>query len=234
MLKTTKTLMAASIVLGASACFMATPVLAQGASSVSLSANLSLVSDYRFRGISLSDEDPAIQGGIDASLGGFYVGTWASSIEQVGNAETEIDLYGGYGGDITDGLSYDVGFLYYTYPEGNGSNYYEVYGSLSGSVQLFNWTVGTAYAPDQNHLDFSQDGGSDDNLYVYGDGHVNIPDSPFYVGAHVGWEDGAFADNKIDWSGKLGVTYQMWDISVSYVDSDAGDAGVVFGVGAAF
>jgi len=233
MKKTATILLTGGLVLGASALAMSGPALAQ-TGPVSLSANVALVSDYRFRGISLSDKDPAIQGGIDASMGGFYVGTWASSIEPVGNSETEIDLYGGYSGDVTDGLSYDVGFLYYAYPEGNGSDYYEIYGSFSGSVSLLDWTVGTAYAPDQGNLDFAADGGSDDNLYIYGDGNVSIPDSPFYVGAHLGWEDGAFADNKIDWSGKLGVTYQQWDLSVAYVDSDAGDAGVVFSVGAAF
>jgi len=232
MLKTTKTLLTAGIVLGSSAFVLTGPALAQD-NPVALSANVSLVSDYRFRGLSLSDKDPAIQGGFDASMSGFYVGTWASSIEPVGNSETEIDLYGGYGGDITDGLSYDVGFLYYAYPEGNGSDYYEFYGSLSGTVSLLDWTLGTAYAPDWDNL-------TEDNLYIYGDGTVSIPDSPFYVGAHLGWEDGAFSDpggldrSKVDWSGSLGVTYEQWDVSVSYVDSNRGDAAAVFSVGASF
>lgn len=227
MKKTASILLTAGIVLGSSACLLATPALAQDVSEVSLSANVAIVSDYRFRGVSLSDEDPAIQGGIDASLGSFYVGTWASSIEQFNGAEAEVDLYGGWSSEFADGYAFDIGFLYYAYPDGTDTNYYEFYTSLGGSFDLFDWTIGAAYAPDSSNLD-------EDNIYVYGDGNFTIPDSPFYVGAHLGWEDGAFGNNKIDWSGSLGVTYEQWDVSVSYVDSDASDAGIVLSVGASF
>src|SRR4051812_31057880 len=85
------------------------------------SVNIGAVTDYRYRGISQSRLKPAIQGGADfAHKSGFYIGTWASSIKWVkdsgGNADAEIDLYGGYkfqGGPV----AFDIGALRYYYPD---------------------------------------------------------------------------------------------------------------------
>lgn len=85
-----------------------------------LSLNVGAVSDYRYRGISQSRRDPAIQGGADfAHKSGFYIGTWASSIKWIedagGNADAEVDIYGGY--KFTGGpVGFDVGVLRYLYP----------------------------------------------------------------------------------------------------------------------
>lgn len=87
-----------------------------------VSANVSMVSDYVFRGLSQSQEDPAIQGGFDwSSESGFYVGTWASSVDFVGSgtddgADVEWDLYLGYGAAINDSWSWDVSYIQYLYP----------------------------------------------------------------------------------------------------------------------
>ena len=85
-----------------------------------LTGNLTITSDYRFRGISQSFKLPAVQGGIDwAHDSGFYLGNWNSSIsgnQYPNGASLEMDFYGGYkfpiGGDVT----LDVGALYYYYP----------------------------------------------------------------------------------------------------------------------
>ena len=103
----------------------------------SLSYNVGVVSDYRYRGISQSRLDPAVQGGVDyADKSGFYVGAWGSSIKWIkdaagGDAPVEIDLYGGYKGTVGD-VAYDVGFLRYQY-SGNtaGDNTNEVYGAVT-------------------------------------------------------------------------------------------------------
>lgn len=94
-------------------------------SESSLSYNVGVVSDYRYRGISQSRLDPALQGGVDyADKSGFYVGAWGSSIKWIkdagGDAPVEIDLYGGYKGAMGD-VAYDVGFLRYEY-SGNKLN----------------------------------------------------------------------------------------------------------------
>ncbi len=198
----------------------------------SLSANVMLVSEYRFRGVSLSDKDIAIQGGFDIeTASGFYAGTWASSIDTFAGSETEVDLYAGYGGRLGD-LAYDVGFMAYTYPGSSGTLYLEGYGSLSGAVEKIEWTAGAAYAFSQDNL------GNQDNIYLYLDGGMPLGDSGLSLAGHFAYEDGAFGDGKLDWS--LGVTMPVKDftLGVSYVDTNLsdrlGDAGILVSLGASF
>ncbi|MBL8328513.1 MAG: hypothetical protein JNJ71_06650 [Rubrivivax sp.] len=100
--------------------------------------NASVVTDYRYRGISQTRLQPAIQGGIDFSAGGFYLGAWASTIKWIkdagGDAGLELDLYGGYKGEIAKGVAYDVGILTYQYPSNKlnpSANTTELYGALT-------------------------------------------------------------------------------------------------------
>ncbi|QDH71425.1 TorF family putative porin [Marilutibacter alkalisoli] len=89
-----------------------------------VSGELTLTSDYLFRGITQTDEKPAIQGGIEyTDDSGFYVGAWGSSISWLADSDpdissqVELDVYFGYGGEFGDsGISYDVGAIYYWYP----------------------------------------------------------------------------------------------------------------------
>lgn len=103
-----------------------------------LAFNAGVVSDYRYRGISQSRLKPAVQGGVDFSSGGLYLGAWASTIKWVkdggGDASIEVDLYGGYKGEITSGLGFDIGVLTYQYPSNKlnpSANTTEVYGALT-------------------------------------------------------------------------------------------------------
>ena len=117
--------------------FAALAIFTGAASADGLSANVSLVSKYKYRGQDQSDitkeSVPAIQGGFDYTLGGLYVGNWNSSVGFANG--TEMDLYGGYKGEAA-GVGYDVGLLQYYYP-GSGSsaaNTTEIYGALSYSI----------------------------------------------------------------------------------------------------
>lgn len=231
----------------------ATPAVAQDAeestSPVSVSANVALTTDYRFRGIGFSDGDIAIQGGIDvAHESGFYVGTWASSIEDSPVfGHTELDLYGGWSGEVTDGISADVGLLYYVFPNGNAgpSDFFEPYASISGSLGPAELTVGAAYAwGGQSAL------GNDDNIYVYTDVSVGIPDTPVTVSGHVGYNHGATSatssltdEDYMDFS--LGAEYSITEnlsASLTYVTSETdlpsvdgfNDDAIVFTVSASF
>jgi uncharacterized protein (TIGR02001 family) len=122
----------------ACAALVAAPVAAQA----QLAFNVGAVTDYRYRGISQTRLKPALQGGVDYALGSFYVGTWASTIKWIedfgGDAKVEVDLYGGYKGQIAEGLGYDVGVLSYVYPSnkmkaavGADANTTEIYGALT-------------------------------------------------------------------------------------------------------
>lgn len=110
--------------------------------SAQLTANVALTSNYKFRG---QDQDlsknktfkPAIQGGFDYDFGnGFYAGNWNSSVDWTsnGNNSIETDFYGGYKGDLGNGLSYDVGALAYLYPGSGSANTGELYGALTWSA----------------------------------------------------------------------------------------------------
>lgn len=108
-----------------------------------LSFNVGAVSDYRYRGISQTRLKPALQGGVDYAKGPFYLGAWGSTIKWIKDngvdGPVELDLYGGYKGEISKDLAYDVGVLRYEYV-GNkladtgsyaNANTTEVYGALT-------------------------------------------------------------------------------------------------------
>lgn len=103
------------------------------------SLNASVVTDYRYRGISQTRLRPALQGGVDyAAPSGFYLGVWASTIKWIkdfgGDANVEFDVYGGYKTEIAPGLTLDVGALQYYYPTNRlnpDADTLEFYGALS-------------------------------------------------------------------------------------------------------
>ncbi len=137
----------------------ATPAAAAPAPDYTLAYNIGVVSDYRFRGLSQSGKDPALQGGVDfTARNGFYLGAWGSTIHWTqddarvyglnpgatdsGSNHVEVDLYGGYRGTISPDLSYEVGLLEYWYPRNEyqnivgsaNANTLEVHGALTYKV----------------------------------------------------------------------------------------------------
>lgn len=220
--------LAASIALASMG--LAAPAMAQSeeeeeSGPITVSANVALTTDYRFRGVSLSAGDPAVQGGVDvAHESGFYVGTWASSIDGgPAYGELEFDIYGGWSGEVSDGVTLDVGLLYYLYPAeelGLDTDYLEPYASIGFSLGDAEATVGVAYAFEQDSL------GGDDNLYVYTDLGYSIPDTPVSLSAHIGYTDGALAppllagdpdDSGLDWGIGASVSAGILEVGVSYV-----------------
>jgi uncharacterized protein (TIGR02001 family) len=118
----------------------AASLFAAAAQADGLSANVAVATKYKYRGLDQSDPTkdavPAIQGGFDYSLGGFYLGNWNSSVSFANpisgqSIGTEMDFYGGYKGKVAV-LDYDVGLLQYYYPDSGGSlfNTTELYGQL--------------------------------------------------------------------------------------------------------
>lgn len=120
--------------------------VAQAQEASPLSFNASVTSDYRYRGISQTRFKPAVQAGVDYAANGFYVGAWGSTIKWIKDngvsGSTELDIYGGYKGEISPGLGFDIGALQYAYignkladTLGGGiyksANTTEVYGALT-------------------------------------------------------------------------------------------------------
>ena len=221
--------------------FASTSALAQDdaaeepAATWEVDGEIGINSDYRFRGISLSEKD--FQGTAELSVAhesGFYTGVWASNVAlEDGADDIELDFYAGFARDI-GAISVDVGAIYYVYPDFGDFNYYELLASVGTAVGPGTVTLGFAYAPSQSNL------GDEDNTYVYISGELPIGESPLSLHGSFGIEDGAFGDNKKDWL--VGVGYDLgggFSAKVDYVDtaranSDLGDATVVAGVAFAF
>lgn len=184
-------------------------------SEFTISGNVGLVSDYRFRGISYSNRDAAIQGGIDlAHKSGLFVGTWSSSVSDYGGSSVEIDLYGGYAGSV-GGFDYTATALYYVYPGGTDTDYFEVKGTLGRTIGPAAIELQLAYVPDQHNY-------PGDNVYMGASIDVGIPDTPVSLRAAVGRETGGY-DNKWDW--ELTASYAIagpLTASVSYMDTNQG------------
>lgn len=243
---------------------LSTPVVsAEGDSPHEFSANVAITTDYRFRGISQTTEDPALQGGFDYSYTpfGFYAGVWASNLDfaeptfDTGSgavkdtADLEIDFYGGFSGALPNGIGWDIGGLYYAYPGSdtftyaNDYDYFEVYGSLSYDFGSFNVDGGVNYSPDY----FAE---SDDAVYVYGDVGVPLPIAELALSGHVGhqWiDDNATfgTPDYTDWIIGLSRDIGPFTFDVSYVDTDLSntecfggtdfcDATAIFTVSASF
>lgn len=116
----------ASVVLAAST-VASTAVVAEDKHS--LSANVGLASNYIWRGQTQTSDQAAIQGGVDYSFGGFYAGTWLSNVNWGGDGY-EQDWYLGYGFD-TGPVGWDVGYILYTYPVYDESDFGEIYANLA-------------------------------------------------------------------------------------------------------
>ena len=186
---------------------------AGGDGGFDISATATGVSDYRFRGVSESDRDPALQGSVDVSYHGFYAGAWASSIARTADTNVELDLYAGYTGTAGP-LEYDFGVIAYLYPGGDGTgNVYEGKASVAYTLGPATGKLTLNYAPDQANLD-------GDNLYINTELRVGIPTTPVTVFASVGRERGSFYGRKWDWTLGLEFTRGPFTASLAYVDTN--------------
>jgi uncharacterized protein (TIGR02001 family) len=223
-----------------------TAALAQDESSdgITISGEATVVSDYRFRGVSQSNEKAAIQGGFTISHdSGFYVGTWGSSIGFANG--TEVDVVAGFSTEVSSGLTADIGATLYLYPGGGSdTSIIEPYASLSGTVGPASITGGVAWAPGgQNSL------GDASAIYLYSDLGIAIPDTPFTLNGHLGYAKsdsglGGPDGDLFDYSVGVSASYKALTASVSYVNTDwkkalgkeawGADGAVIFTLGVSF
>jgi uncharacterized protein (TIGR02001 family) len=208
----------------------------EGGGGLSFEAEAGVVSDYRYRGVSLSGERPAVQGGVTAyGPAGFYAGVWASSIEEYGigpdgdGARAELDFSLGRSFSV-GAWEVDLAASAYTYPDGDGVNYVEFPVSASRTAGAWTWTVGGAVSPPQTG------NGDETNTYLFGAAEWAWPERPVTLTASIGREDGAWYDGKLDWSAGARFDLGKANISLTYVDADGRYArgGLVAAVGVKF
>jgi uncharacterized protein (TIGR02001 family) len=215
--------------------------------AVTISGAATLTSDYRFRGVSQSDEGMAVQGGITISHeSGLYVGAWGSNLSgwgTFGGANMELDLIAGFKLPVGEG-TLDTGVTWYMYPSGaSETDFAELYAKLSGTVGPIGLTGTVAYAPQQQALGNwfpvgapADPGDKEDNLYLAGDATYALAETPLTLKAHIGYSDGnpglgpngtsvAPTGTYFDWSiGADLVPTSGLTLSVAYVDTDISEA----------
>jgi uncharacterized protein (TIGR02001 family) len=191
---------------------LATSALSFQASAVDgLSANVAMTSNYLWRGATQNGDDAAISGGIDyAADSGFYAGTWVSNV----SSGYELDLYGGYGANINDSMSYDVGFIYYAYPDtiAGDADFSEVYGSFTFS----NLTLGVAVLTSAEGFD------AGDSIYASADYSLTLGNDA-EVAFHLGSYTGDFSADYIDYGVSLSKDGFTLGVSSTDLDDAAGD-----------
>ena len=191
--------------------------------SSNLSWNLALTSDYVFRGITQTDFDPALQGGLDYSFGdtGLYVGAWASNVDFADSEgpDIELDYYIGWNHDLSETLNLDLSLVRYSYmgeQEAYGNiDYNEVIGALAYDEML---TFTVAYANDYANEGFSSlyynlggswDVGNDFALNA-GVGRTNFSDD---VGSYTDWNLGVSRQ-----FGPVNVALNYYDVTGGFID----------------
>ena len=189
----------------------------------SLLMDVTLASDYRTRGISQTQNDPALQGSVTlAHSSGLYLGAWSSNVDFGGGLKTrqEVDYYAGWLWQATDDVSFDVGYLKYSYPKESQFNQSEVYGILS----VYGVKLGAYYSDDAPGIDSEQN-----SLYSYVGYETALP---YDVGLKLRYGLMDFKDPYLySSSGEAEDSYHEWEVKLthelagvmlglSYIDTD--------------
>lgn len=230
MRKSIKILMVAGIVSAPAMMTSASALAEEAAAASPVSANVTLASEYVYRGISQTRAKPALQGGFDYAHGsGLYVGAWGSNIswlEDIGagaSSSLELDLYGGYKGSFNKDLSYDVGVLHYEYPGSfpagfTSPNTDELY--VAGTYKMFTLKYSHSLTNLFGYADSKNSG------YIDASANFEVM-SGLTLGLHAGhqkiknYSDYSYTDYKVsltkDFGGGLSV-------SGAYIDTSADNA----------
>lgn len=233
------------------AAIVAAPAAAQDApKAFTVSGSVGLVSDYRFRGVSQSDQNLAVQGGLTiAHESGLYIGTWGSNLAgwgTFGGANMELDLIAGFKKTF-GAATVDVGATWYMYPSGfDNTDFIEPYVKVSTTLGPVTVLGGVAYAPKQEALGnwylngtsaangvYDVPGDKNDNVYVWGDIAAGIPNTGITAKAHLGYSHGnkglgpfatsvAPTGEYVDWL--IGADYVIkgtpLTVGVAYIDTN--------------
>jgi len=210
----------------------------------SFSGSFGFLTDYKFRGITQTDSEMAIQGNFDwGHEKGYYLGVWGSNVEfgAAGAGNTEFDFYAGVAREYW-GITFDIGGVYYTYPgatESAGLDYFEYVFGLSYEFPLISMGATVYYSPENT-------ASSDNATYVSFDAEVPLL-SRLAMTGHVGHQsitdETAFGKpDYLDWS--IGASYAThgFDLSLTYIDTDLTTAecaegcggSIVFGISRSF
>ncbi len=197
-------------------------------SPLTLSGSADVFSQYRFRGLSRSDGEPAVQGDLELShVSGVYGGLTVTS-ESPGPAldygHAEVDLYAGYDHALgSSGLRVDLGLRGYIYADRAGKNLVELSAALDRQIGPVDLRAGLAYAPPQRVAPAST---ARDNTYLFAEGRSDIPGTPLSLHAHLGHTAGSLDYTGPYWDYRLGLTasHKAFGLDLSLVGTSVSHA----------
>ncbi|WP_425231176.1 TorF family putative porin [Sphingomonas sp.] len=210
---------------------VATPAAAQETappSTFTVTGGATIVSDYRFRGISQTNRKVAVQATATVThRSGVYASFWGSTIDDyiANGSDQELDLIAGYSHTFHNGVKLDGGVLYYYYPGGGHANtdFVEPYVDISATYGPVTGKLTANYAPKARALSTGVRP-TEDNLYLAGDLSAGIPHTPLSVSGHLGHTFGpsylSIGDGYTDWNLGASATFNHITVGVSYVDTD--------------
>jgi uncharacterized protein (TIGR02001 family) len=207
-----------SALIAASLLASAQPAMAgeEDTPAIDIDLSVTLANDYRYRGISLSGFDPAIQPDLTVThKSGVYLNVWGSNIAENGGADLEADVSIGWAREFGDN-SVDLRAIYYAYPGASNGNYFELSATFARRLKGANFALNVSYTPSQSNI------GGEDNLYLGLSGEVPIQNAPITLRGSIGYENGAFGEGKIDWL--VGADLAIgsgFSLGLSYVDTNA-------------
>ena len=194
-----------------------------------LSVTPAVVSDYDFRGITQTANDPALSVSVDYASGPLHVGLWTSNVhfdpnetgfKFFGAKHTEVDFIADYSGGDDKTVKYNVGFVDYTYPGQSGLDFPEIWGTLSKG-----WASGTLHYS----WDYGGLGSNSKAYYIEANGTWGIGETGFGITAHLGhswgdyWDNSATGGNGAYQDYAVGVTksYGHFSGSLKYIDTSS-------------
>ena len=197
-------------------------LMAGNVAASEVTGSVTVVSDYLFRGITQTDEKPALQGGVTWTHdSGFYVGAWGSNVDFGDSTDAEIDTFIGWNGDLADGVNLDVQINRYNYvnqPSDVDYAYNELIGKLTFNDQ---YGVSLGYTNDYLALD-------ENSLYLAVDGSWAVGNG-FNVSAGAGYtRNSGDMPSYADYSVGLDRDFGPVNVALQYIGTN-GRAEELFG-----
>lgn len=200
------------------------------AAAADISGEFGVVSDYRYRGVSLSRERPAVQGSVTIEHdSGLYAEAWASTLAHPGDpTDSEVDLTAGYSKDLSEAVNLDMSGTFFAYPSAGSDNYFEATALVTATRGDVTGGIGFSYIPRQRATR-DANGAGHNNAYLFGTLDYAIPKTPVTLKSGIGYERGAFDEvehgGKWDWTLGCEAEFKPVKLGLAYVGSNADGGG---------
>lgn len=187
-------------------------------SALNLTGDAAIITDYRFRGLSRSNREVAVQGSLDLSHdNGLFLGTFLSSLKDTRGHDFEVEGVAGYAAaagpwDLSFSLGYD------SFHKGNASDgYFELRSTVSRDFGFAYVRGGLYFAPDDREIGLGR------SIYTFGEGDIYLPAAglpPLTLHLKAGYEDFEGGISKWDWTVGLFIEVGGLEMGLSYVDTN--------------